>query len=105
MKNAIIITRKGDKVDCKHFEKASEARIEFRTLKVSAEIDSAELWDSSNGRTRRLKIKESKINPAAADRKFYDKPKDEAETPKAETPVKKAAKKAVKSQSKSQSNS
>lgn len=95
MKTAIIITRKGDKVELKHFEKASEARNEFRALKDGDKIDSAELWDSSNGRTRRIKSGVSKINPAAADRKFYDKPSDEA-------PVKTATKKAAKPQSKSE---
>jgi hypothetical protein len=96
MKTSIIITRKGDKVDLKHFEKASEARNEFRALKESDNIDSAELWDSSNGRTRRIKGGVSKINPAAADRKFYDKPEVK------EVPVKTATKKAAKSQSKSE---
>ena len=95
MKNAIIITRKGDKVDLQHFEKASEARNEFRALKDGDNIDSAELWDSSNGRTRRIKGGVSKINPAAADRKFYDKP-EVKEVPKT------ATNKAAKSQSKSE---
>lgn len=114
MKTAIIITRKGDTVDCNYFESASEARNEFRALKQGDSFDSAELWDSSNGRIRRIKNGGSKINPEAANRKFFDKPEaqeevaeqseevETVETEPTETPEKPAAKRGRKPKSKSE---
>lgn len=95
MRTAIIITRKGGKVEAKPFDSVSLARLEFKGMKSGGDFDSAELWDSSNGRTRRIKSGVSKVNPAAAERKFYDKPKED----EAKTPTKKATKKAAKSKS------
>jgi hypothetical protein len=92
MKTAIIITRKGDKVEAKHFDSVTEARQEFKPLKSGGDFDSVELWTSSNGRVRRIKNGGGKVNLEAANRKFYGEPKED----EVKTPVKKAAKKAAK---------